>query len=327
MRSDRAIGRMILCGVLAPAVAWSGPRSVDGRLDDWTGSSTMLGGTAQISAGEYVYQDHVWDDYGANTGQRPPNYSALASSGAVGDYRYPTDEARWGNDAADLFQVRFAADADTVWFLAWMNTLKETDTTVVAVAIDVDPGAATGGGEWPRGAGVATAGADYVVTLGGGAGEIVELASGIATPLGVAADAGENGIEAAIPRALVPGDRWRVWVAAGLWDTAAGEWQAVPPNASTATEPGYGSSAVSSRIFNVAFRWQESGAYMEDAQAAALAAGDLSPFHADLDLALLAAGGESPYTLETGRFYAAIFESRFTIPPHHEGTSFQGVPG
>ena len=314
-------------GATAPVL----PKTVDGRVGDWVGESSMIGGTTQLSLGELVYQDHVFDDGGPETRQRSTQRAAVESR-VEGDYRYPTDEARYAHNAADILEVRVAADAATVWVLVRLNTLLQPDTTVVAVGIDND--GSSGGGEWPYGSGVRTAGSDVVVTVHareGGDGHVAVLTdpSGqVVAELPVAVGLEDNAVELAVPRSLVPGDVWTIHAATGLWNAATGEWMAArTAQGPSDTEPGFGSPLVSARAFNVAFRPDEFGAYFEADQAAVLAGGDISKFAQRVDLAALADGTTEPFTPAPGRFYAAIVEESFTIPPLHEGMSFDGVPG
>src|SRR5690349_16798370 len=46
-----------------------GERKVDGDTGDWNGSLPGFGGAAMYSAGELVYQDHLFDAHGADEGQ------------------------------------------------------------------------------------------------------------------------------------------------------------------------------------------------------------------------------------------------------------------
>src|SRR4051794_16904034 len=145
-------------------------RVVDGAVGDWIGRSTRLGGTWQYDRGELVYQDHIYDDLGADTGQRAQQHGTVGPP--KGDVRYPTDEDRFGANAADLFEVRLAVHGGDLWLLGRLNTLKAPDTSVVAFAFDTDGDAGTGGGAWPHEAGFGAAGADVVVTLWGGGGSV-----------------------------------------------------------------------------------------------------------------------------------------------------------
>ena len=67
--------------VLTPEVAAGGgtavalkhaqdpPRKVDGSASDWTGALPGFGGALDYSHGELVYEDHIFDAYGADNGQ------------------------------------------------------------------------------------------------------------------------------------------------------------------------------------------------------------------------------------------------------------------
>src|SRR4029079_13956971 len=85
------------------------PHRADGRLSDWVGRPTMLAGRSQITRGELIYTDYLYDDYGPDL-DGAPNQPAFRSNLAPssGDYRYPADEARYGNNAADLRELRLA---------------------------------------------------------------------------------------------------------------------------------------------------------------------------------------------------------------------------
>ena len=96
-----------------------------------------------MSRGELIYQDHVYDDYGAGTSD-PSAAQFQRLEPTDGRYRYPTDEERFAGNVADLFQLRVAVDGDRVVLLAWLDALRRRDTTVVSVAFDVDGRAGAG---------------------------------------------------------------------------------------------------------------------------------------------------------------------------------------
>lgn len=323
----------LLAGGLGPVIASTGEpapasRRLDGRIDDWVGDSTLIGGTSQYSRGEFVYQDHIYDDLGPDTGQRAQQHGTVGAP--KGDYRYPTDLERFANNAADLLELRVAADATDLWVLARLNTLRADDTTVVALALDLDANLSTGGGAWPHQAGLSVPGADAVITAWGTGATLTRLPSGepVAIP-GVAVDTSNdsNAIEIRVPLAqLGAPEAIGMWAATGLWNGAAGTWLA-STTSPTATQPGGASPRVAARAFNIAFRDHETGSFMEEKQAAALAAGDISGFRADIDLGLLLRGATVPYQLTPGRFYAVILDQDITIAPLHEGVVYGGVPG
>lgn len=322
-------------GFTVPATAAKAPaRVIDGRVDDWRGASSELGGTWQIDAGELVYQDHLYDDLGTHTGQRAEQYGTVGAP--AGDVRYPTDDARYGRNAADLLELRLTSDGTDLFVLARLNTLKVPDSTVVALALDSTTDERTDAGAgiaWPHGAGVSVAGADHVVTLWGTGGDVTDLreVAAPATAVETAADTGNdhNAIEARIPLGdldLAPDGTFRVWAATGLWTGSA--WMPIALRQS-ATEPGGASlTAPTPPVFNVAFRGHETGSFFEERQAGALAADDLSPFFVDVALAELAT--DRPYTAEPGRFYSVILDTGFEIDDGTtggEGVAYDGLPG
>lgn len=112
---------------------------VDGRTDDWTGSSTYIGGETTVSSGEFVYQDYLFDDTGKDSGMGPLNdrgtYRGLAPT--AGNYAYPIEAlpTRCGTNCADLLEFRAALRGDRVYFLARLNTLLAPGTTVVGITL------------------------------------------------------------------------------------------------------------------------------------------------------------------------------------------------
>ena len=329
-----------------------GPRHVvDGRLDDWAAPSSSFGGTTQIVDGELVHQDYIYDDYGADTRDpRAPQEGIASWDKTAGEFRYPANEDRFADNAADIDQVRLAMDAAHVHVLLRFNTLRAPDTTVATIAFDVDGDDTTGGGPWPFAAGLSTPGSDVFLTVWGTGGAVSTAGS---PPVDLAAAGGQvavdtetNAIEVAVPRDALPGQQWVLYAASGLWDAEGGEWMAVPGDPPTATSPGHGSRLVASRAFNVAFRPQEhrrtagllvgprggtgqgAGGFFDDEQAAALAAGDISDFSLAVDVATLEGGATELYHPEPGRFHEVVIDQSFTIPPLDEGRTFENpVPG
>src|SRR5918999_844670 len=64
---SREVPRGSLLRTPAPDAAPSA-RTVDGQVGDWSGTPSGFGGTLLYSKGEFVYQDHIWDAYGADDG-------------------------------------------------------------------------------------------------------------------------------------------------------------------------------------------------------------------------------------------------------------------
>jgi len=300
---------------------------VDGQVDDWRAPSPLVAGATAITDGELVHQDHIFDDTGASGNRTARQHSSTPRSTSAGHFRYPQDLERYADNAADLFQVRLAVDGPRVMALAWLDALRQPDTTVVSLAFDVDGGAERR--PWPHAAGVVAAGVDVVVTAWGTGGTVADLRTGTLTALPeVAVSTDDNAIEAAFPLATLAGPGpVRMWATSGLWDGRAGTYRAVPPTPPSATQPGNGNPLTASRVWNAAFRTSEGGAYQDERQAAALAAGDVTPFSHPFEVAELRAGVDRPWTPTPGTFYVALLDTGFTIPPLGEGVSYDGVPG
>src|SRR4051794_24570694 len=119
----------------------------------------------------------------------------------------------------------------------------------------------------------------------------------------------------------------RLAAGVGLWDKAAGRYLAPLPSADAAHPGGSGTATSPPGFFNVAFRYDEpmpqigdptgtaqSPAWWRDkAQGTALAAGDISAFHADVDFGKLASNANDdsgvPQSGPMDRILASHFET------------------
>lgn len=295
----------------------------EGHLGEWSGAPTMLGGRTTIDRGELIYDDYLYDDYGPNL-DHLPNRAPFTSylSATNGDYRYPSDE-RFGLNAADLRQLRAAADGETLHLALFFQTMKTLDTTIAMVALDADGDPDTGARIWPDGAGLATPGADVFVTAWGRGARLMD-AGGATTTLAHGADLEENAYEVDVPLSLLGAvsPEARLWVVTGIAD---GD-RFLPRRA--------GAPAV----FDVGFQGAEEygkisaptpedpnlhyiDAWNDRRQSAALATGDIARFGHPLSLETLQANGSLPFTLTPG-FYNRIFRSRYDFG---EGTQPAGL--
>ena len=141
----------------------------------------LVSGTDAYRRGEYVYQDYLFDDHGADTGvgSSPPGVAGFSPS--VGDLLYPT-AARYANNAADLVELRIKPTAKAIVYRVTLGAVLADDATVVGIGIDTDR---DGGGSvpWPRGAGLSSPGLDRFITAWGTGGEVTGLPGGGATAL------------------------------------------------------------------------------------------------------------------------------------------------
>ena len=305
---DRGVGTLTPGPAVAPTA-----KVVDGAIDDWDGTATGFGGTILRSRGELVYQDHLFDAYGADGGDDADRLAVLGplqenvaetyrieqiikmdAAGTVGapEGTPLSGSEQYGDleraDAADLLEARVAATSDTISFLARTTTLTTAMSTGVLVLVDT--GGADADRGVPFGTGLSTATADLALLFAGAKGWHADLASGTVTELPAGSVATNpagwtNAIEASVPRSLL-GDSPRLAIAAGLVGTN-GELT----------------------VANVAFRTAEPvRTWFDKQQALALHAGSIDQFLVDVDLGALAAGANETWTPGPG-YHDRIFVS------------------
>jgi hypothetical protein len=289
-------------------------RVVDGAIGDWPGQPTRIGGSLAFDRGELIYQDHLFDAYGADDGRDAQRLAVLDPlAGAVpetrrldsaqqadipGEFGLPTPEelsvqTHYGDlehaDAADLLELRVAADADALWLLARTTTMTSSAGTALLVLLDTAPGGSPRA--VPFGSGLTTERAELALLLAGDGGLLADLAAGTIEPLpagSVATDPSgyRNAIEARIPRGLLgQGDELGVAAVAGVHS----EGEITPAN--------------------VAFRTAEPPReHWDKRQALELASGSIDAFFAPAPLAELAAGRSENVTPGPG-YHDRIFVS------------------
>jgi pimeloyl-ACP methyl ester carboxylesterase len=294
-------------------------RTVDGNTQDWMGALPGFGGALFYSRGELVYEDHIFDAWGADNGQdaqrlavEQPLQDAVPEAYRVdpaleyvpeefgipmGPFTYSTHYGDLEHqDQADLSQVRVGTDSSgSLWLLARTTTMNDAKpATALLVLLDTRPG--TTSREVGFGSGLTSTKADTALYLFGDNGVARDLATGSVTRLpsgSVATDASgyANAIEARIPPSLVDAVSG-VAVAAGKPNTAGNGFD---------------------NIANVAFRTKEpSRDFWDQQQALALQAGTIDDFFATPDLAAMRAGRNERYRPTAG-YHDRIFESSPSI--------------
>src|SRR3954469_87120 len=309
---------------LAPRT--DGPRRVDGRAGDWGGATPGFGGALAYSRGELVYQDHIFDAYGADNGQdaqrmavEDPLEQAVPETYRIDpalqyvpqEFGIPTGpftfDTHYGDlphtDQADLDQLRLGTDrSGALWVLARTTTMDDAEPAgALLVLLDTQPGDAQR--TVPFGSGLTTKRADVAVLLSGDRGWTADLASGAirALPAGsVATDAAgyANTIEARLP---APGATTvGVAAATGLIDGDHLKALGVGPN-----------------VANVAFRTAEpSRDWWDKQQALTLEQGTIDPFFATASLSRMRGGANERYVPGPG-YHDRIFESSPVISAEH----------
>ena len=108
----------------------------------WSADPLLIAGSGAYVDGEYLYQDFVYDDHGADTRSwvsgSPTNASSPGGvlSQPTGDYHYPNDPDRYGYNAADLLEFRARPTDEGVAYRVTLNTTLEPDAAAVAIGID-----------------------------------------------------------------------------------------------------------------------------------------------------------------------------------------------
>jgi hypothetical protein len=279
----------------------------------------LVSGAGAYRKGEFLYQDFLYDDHGAQGTARDAQDPRLAGSlGADsfstpnGTYTYPSDPA-YRNNAADLVELRVKPMASATAFRITLNTLTDPDLVATSIAI----GNSASPQPFPHGAN-ASAPAQLFLTVHGNEADLLPAGGGAAiTPAPSASvSAKRNQITVTVPHtAWDPGSATvRLAAGVGLWDQSAGQYL-IPGTTRTATTPGGAAGlATPTAFFNVAFRFDEplpdigdaastltDPAWWRDrAQGEAFKSGDLTPFHDDVDFGKLAAGTRDDMLGEPG---------------------------
>ena len=296
-----------------PDILYAGP-AIAPQLQNaapWKAKPILVSGAEAYRAGEFVYQDYLYDDSGAaGTADPADPFNALANlfSPRHGTLTYPTDPV-FANNAADLVELRLKPLASATAFRVTLNTLRDPERTAFTIALGDSPEARA----WPFGAGVRSP-ARLFLTVHGSTAVLTDAATG--APVSPAPTASVNlasrQIDVRVQHAAWnPGTSVvRMEAGVGLWDPAAGAYLQPGPTA-TATQPG-GCAAGCPALFNMAFRLdepvphiyepgiantiaegsvfvKEDGSWWrERRQGDVLASGDVSEFSANIDFAKLA---------------------------------------
>jgi pimeloyl-ACP methyl ester carboxylesterase len=321
-------------GTLAVAPApdsTQSPHRADGTLAGWVGTPSNYGGTAVYSRGEYIYTDHIFDAYGADDGrdaQRDQILDPLAQA-APDTYRVeplfqanlpgeigapnpgPLDvQEHYGDaahqDSSDLKELRVASDATSLHVLARTTTMRTATDSALLLLVDPQKGARARA--VPFNSGISSAARTAVLIAGDGRSVIVDMATGVATPLTTVAftpDGWTNAIEADIPLSalgLTSNGSAALAAATGPYDAAT--------HAFATLKNGETGAPLGANLANVAFRFDEPiRIWFDKNQAAALLAKNIDKYAASVDLARLAAGGTDAWAPKPGGYFDRIFQS------------------
>jgi predicted esterase len=266
----------------------------------WRANPILVSGASAYRRGEFLYQDYLYDDRGAKGTAVDPTDARVSNetfSHANGTYTYPSDPAYAGN-AADFVELRVKPQSTYTAFRVTMNSLQDPERLGFTIAI----GSSAAPRPFPFGANV-SAPAELFLTVHGNVAVLTRAADGsVVSPApSVSVDLERRQFEIRVPTAAWnPGRNVvRLAAGAGLWDRSNNRYLLPSAIASASTPGGAGVLLNPPAFFNVAFRFAEpifspaqmayGTAYWRDkAQADALAAGDISAFHANVDFGKLA---------------------------------------
>jgi len=270
------------------------------NANGWDAEPILISGASAYRQGEFLYQDFLYDDHGAD-GQlfdlNDPRSSDDTFSKPGGTYTYPTDE-RYANNAADLVEFRIEPRDEATAIRVTLNTLLDPEIVGFTIAIGDSASAI----DWPHGANVSSPAALFL-TVHGDRVELIDAATGEATAAqpSIDIDMTRRQFDIRVPDAAFDPGRASVPFV-GLWNPDANAYS-IPGFSRSATQPGgAGNLSEPAAFFNVAFRFDEPlpdptdpandvsvpAWWRDQAQAQALANNDMSPFTVEVDFAKLA---------------------------------------
>ncbi len=324
------------------------PQLTNGK--GWHARPILISGASAYRHGEFLYQDYLYDDHGANAGRDPndPRSSSGTFSEPNGTYTYPTARG-YHDNAADFVELRVEPRHNATAFRITYNTL--TDPALVATSIAIG-GRDGEEHDFPHGAN-AKAPADLFLTVHGHKADLLDAASGDAVGPApkVRVDEKRRQVEVEVSHhAWNPKHRTvRLAAATGLWDTGNDRYLIPTQSRSNSRPGGAGDLSSPPAFFNVAFRYDEPFQYPTDPntltspawwrdrdQGEQLAKGDLSSFHADVDFGKLESGknddmhgkrGGVPTSGPMDRILASHFEPQQGADYTSRCQSAQGCKG
>jgi hypothetical protein len=289
----------------------SSPQLENAPGSPWKAAPLLVSGASAYRKGEFLYQGYVYDDHGAKltTDPKNPMHSPGGSpsggdlfSNPDGTYDYPSGPG-YDENAANMIELRVKRVKKATDFRVTLNTLENPNLVAIAIAIGGTEGHSH---PFPFGANV-SAPAQLFLTIHGETAVLTDATTGATVagaPPSLSVDRARRQITVSLPnKTWNPGSgKVRLAAGVGLWDNASGKYL-LPQAERSETRPGGAGKALSPpAFFDVAFRFNaqepmpgtphpetttDPAYWREGAQSQALAAGDISPFHAEVDFSKL----------------------------------------
>lgn len=298
-----------------PALLYQPPATAP-QLENAPGSvfkqaPLLISGASAYRKGEFMYQGYVYDDHGAKEFTDPKNPMQSPGgnpsggdlfSAPDGTYDYPSGP-HYDENAANLIELRVRRLKPATAFRITLNTMEDPNLVATAIAIGGTEGQSH---PFPFGANV-SAPARYFLTIHGETAVLTDAVTGATVPgppPSVSVDVARHQINVEVPHSTWDPKNETVRLAAGvgLWNNTAGSYL-LPQAERSETRPGGARSVANPpAFFDVAFRFNsqepmpgtphpettsDPAWWRESAQAQALAAGDISQFHAEVDFNVL----------------------------------------
>ncbi len=306
----------------------------------WKADPLLVSGASAYVKGEFVYQDFIYDDHGAQGLSRDPSDPRTgddAFAAPNGTYTYPTNVKRYRNNLADLLEFRVKTRRRATLFRLTFNSMTKPGAVATTIAL----GDSATPVELPFGAN-ASAPAEQFLFVRGRRGTLLDAGEETGKKVRTRVSKRRRQISITVPSKVWNPQSSTVRMAAGtgLWDKQAKSYLQ-PTDEATATRPG-GATGLSdpTALFNVAFRFDEPlpviadpgsvvdpAWWRDNAQGAALANNDISPFFAEVDFGKLRSRKtdrmkDEPTGVPTTGPINRILSSRFT---GGQGVQFLGA--
>src|SRR5438552_4743336 len=201
-----------------------------GNTGLWKAPPILISGATAYRAGEFIYQDFLYDDHGAAETADPldPKSAGDTFSRPDGTYTYPTAPA-YANNAADLVELRVKPLSAATAFRITLNTMKDPTVVAFSIAIGGTVGATH---PFPGGANVSSPAKLFLTVHPAGSTMIAELVhagtrarvAGAAPTVSV--DAQRHQVQVVVSHSQwnPTGQVVRLASGVGLWDKANGHY-------------------------------------------------------------------------------------------------------
>src|SRR5688572_16083429 len=104
----------------------------------WKADPLLVSGASAYVGGEFIYQDFIYDDHGAQGAARDPSDPRTSDdtfSAPNGTYTYPTNVKRYRNNVADLVEFRTKWHRNSTWIRLTFNSMTRPKAVATTIAL------------------------------------------------------------------------------------------------------------------------------------------------------------------------------------------------